>query len=62
MHDLRLAVLGLCNPPEPIYLHVKNGELNGEFYLWYNYDINSVQTKLQTSKNSHIVSGEPILF
>ncbi|MEI1377548.1 MAG: hypothetical protein V7K29_24495, partial [Nostoc sp.] len=24
--------------------------------------IDSVQTKLQTSKNSHIVSGEPILF
>ena len=36
--------LGLCNPPEPIYLHVKNGELNGESYLWYNYDINNDQT------------------
>ena len=24
--------------------------------------IDSVQTKLQTSKNSHILSGEPILF
>ena len=24
--------------------------------------IDSVQTRLQTSKNSHIVSGEPILF
>ncbi|MEH2437711.1 MAG: hypothetical protein V7K25_26385 [Nostoc sp.] len=30
--------LGLCNPPEPIYLYVKSGELNGESYLWYNYD------------------------
>ena len=30
--------LGLCNPPEPIYLHVRNGDLNGESYLWYNYD------------------------
>ncbi|MEA5622848.1 hypothetical protein [Nostoc sp. UHCC 0251] len=36
--------LGLCNPPEPIYLHVKSGELNGESYLWYNYDINNDQT------------------
>lgn len=22
--------LGLCNPPEPIYLYVKSGELSGE--------------------------------
>jgi hypothetical protein len=36
--------LGLCNPPEPIYLYVKSGELNGESYLWYNYDINNDQT------------------
>ncbi|MEH2316249.1 hypothetical protein [Nostoc sp.] len=33
--------LGLCNPPEPIYLYVKKGELSGESYLWYNYDINN---------------------
>ncbi|MEH2396088.1 hypothetical protein [Nostoc sp.] len=33
--------LGLCNPPEPIYLYVKKGELSGEYYLWYNYDINN---------------------
>ncbi|MHC5615670.1 MAG: hypothetical protein ACYTXA_33025 [Nostoc sp.] len=36
--------LGLCKPPEPIYLYVKSGELNGESYLWYNYDINNNQT------------------
>jgi hypothetical protein len=36
--------LGLCNPPEPIYLYVKNGELSGESYLWYNYDINNEKT------------------
>lgn len=36
--------LGLCNPPEPIYLYVKNGELSGESYLWYNYDINNDKT------------------
>jgi hypothetical protein len=36
--------LGLCNPPEPIYLYVKNGELSGEYYLWYNYDINNEKT------------------
>lgn len=36
--------LGLCNPPEPIYLYVKNGELSGESYLWYRYDINNNET------------------
>ncbi|NJR15697.1 MAG: hypothetical protein HC785_08280 [Calothrix sp. CSU_2_0] len=36
--------LGLCNPPEPIYLYVKNGELSGESYLWYNYNINNEKT------------------
>jgi hypothetical protein len=36
--------LGLCNPPEPIYLYVKNGEFSGEYYLWYNYDINNEKT------------------
>jgi hypothetical protein len=36
--------LGLCNPPEPIYLYVKNGELSGEYYLWYNYNINNEKT------------------
>ncbi|WP_320073232.1 hypothetical protein [Nostoc sp. MG11] len=35
---------GLCNPPEPIYLYVKNGELSGESYLWYHYDINNDKT------------------
>jgi hypothetical protein len=36
--------LGLCNPSEPIYLYVKNGELSGESYLWYRYDINNNET------------------
>ncbi|MBW4557309.1 MAG: hypothetical protein KME59_15455 [Trichormus sp. ATA11-4-KO1] len=36
--------LGLCNPPEPVYLYVKNGESNGEFYLWYHYDIDKDKT------------------
>jgi hypothetical protein len=36
--------LGLCNPPEPIYLYVKNGELSGESYLWYRYDIDKDKT------------------
>ncbi|WP_104905620.1 hypothetical protein [Nostoc sp. 'Lobaria pulmonaria (5183) cyanobiont'] len=36
--------LGLCNPQEPIYLYVKKGELSGESYLWYNYDINNKMT------------------
>jgi hypothetical protein len=36
--------LGLCNPPEPIYLYVKNGELSGESYLWHKYDINNEKT------------------
>ncbi|MEA5573473.1 hypothetical protein VB733_20585, partial [Calothrix sp. UHCC 0171] len=36
--------LGLCNPPEPIYLYVKNGEVSGESFLWYQYDVNNNQT------------------
>ncbi|MBW4617697.1 MAG: hypothetical protein KME21_31810, partial [Desmonostoc vinosum HA7617-LM4] len=36
--------LGLCNPPEPIYLYVKNAELGGESYLWYHYDIDKDRT------------------
>ncbi|MEH1919763.1 hypothetical protein [Nostoc sp.] len=36
--------LGLCNPPEPIYLYVKNAELGGESYLWYHYDIEREKT------------------
>jgi hypothetical protein len=36
--------LGLCNPPEPIYLYVGNGELSGESYLWYHYDIDKEKT------------------
>ena len=31
--------LGLCNPPEPIYLYVNQGEVNGESYVWYKYNI-----------------------
>ncbi|MBN3992378.1 MAG: hypothetical protein HWQ36_18070 [Nostoc sp. NMS2] len=36
--------LGLSNPPEPIYLYVKNAELGGESYLWYHYDIDREKT------------------
>ncbi len=36
--------LGFCNPPEPVYLYVKNGELSGESYLWYQYDIENEKT------------------
>ncbi|QLE59682.1 hypothetical protein FD725_30025 (plasmid) [Nostoc sp. TCL26-01] len=36
--------LGLCNPPEPIYLYVKNGESSGESFLWYHYDIEKDKT------------------
>lgn len=31
--------LGLCNPPEPIYLYVNQGEVNGESYVWYHFNI-----------------------
>ena len=31
--------LGLCNPPDPIYLFVNQGEVNGESYVWYNLNI-----------------------
>ncbi|MBW4565943.1 MAG: hypothetical protein KME32_33660 [Mojavia pulchra JT2-VF2] len=36
--------LGLCNPPEPIYLYVKNGEVSGESFLWYHYNIDQDKT------------------
>jgi hypothetical protein len=36
--------LGLCNPPEPVYLYVKNGEVSGECFLWYHYDIDKDKT------------------
>ncbi|BBD70706.1 hypothetical protein NIES4072_70730 [Nostoc commune NIES-4072] len=36
--------LGLSNPPEPIYLYVKNAELSGESYLWYHYNIDKDKT------------------
>jgi hypothetical protein len=32
--------LGLCNPPEPIYLYVNQGEVDGESYVWYKFNIN----------------------
>ncbi len=31
--------LGLCNPPEPIYLFVNQGEVDGESYVWYKFNI-----------------------
>jgi hypothetical protein len=31
--------LGLCNPPEPIYLYVNQGEVDSESYVWYKFDI-----------------------
>jgi hypothetical protein len=31
--------LGLCNPPEPIYLYVNQGEIDGESYVWYKFNI-----------------------
>jgi hypothetical protein len=32
--------LGLGNPPEPVYLYVKNEQLGGEQYVWYKYIFN----------------------
>ncbi|MCC5669723.1 hypothetical protein LC653_39440 [Nostoc sp. CHAB 5784] len=31
--------LGLCNPPKPIYLYVNQGEVDGESYVWYKFNI-----------------------
>ncbi len=31
--------LGLCNPPQPIYLYVKKLEVDGRIYAWYNCEI-----------------------
>ncbi|BBD63213.1 hypothetical protein NIES2109_60630 (plasmid) [Nostoc sp. HK-01] len=36
--------LGFCNPPEPVYLYVKSGELSGESYLWYHFNIEEDKT------------------
>jgi hypothetical protein len=46
--------LGLCNPPKPIYLYVKSGELNGESYLWYNYDNDKTIPIQQTGLTGYI--------
>lgn len=35
--------LGLCDPPEPIYLYVGQGEANGQGYLWYRFDVDAQQ-------------------
>jgi len=37
-HEIQL---GLCNPPEPVYLYVGQTELDGETSLWYQYDIDA---------------------
>ncbi len=37
--------LGLCNPPLPVYLYVNQGELNGESYVWYKFDVNQDKTQ-----------------
>lgn len=40
-----MVKLGLCNPPELIYLYVKSGEdTNAGAYLWYQYNIDTQQT------------------
>ncbi|MBD2536518.1 hypothetical protein H6G97_47505 [Nostoc flagelliforme FACHB-838] len=31
--------LGLCNPPEPISLYVNQGEIDGESFVWYKFNI-----------------------
>ncbi|MBD6620815.1 hypothetical protein FNW02_34955 [Komarekiella sp. 'clone 1'] len=31
--------LGLCNPPKPVYLYVNQGEVDGESYVWYKFNI-----------------------
>jgi hypothetical protein len=31
--------LGLCNPPEPVYLYVNQGEVDGESFVWYKFNI-----------------------
>ncbi|MEH2078559.1 MAG: hypothetical protein V7K89_00640 [Nostoc sp.] len=46
--------LGLCNPPEPIYLYVKKGELSGESYLWYNYNNDKTIPVQQTGLTGYI--------
>jgi hypothetical protein len=45
--------LGLCNPPEPIYLYVNQGELEGESYVWYKFNI-SQDKKIPVSQRALI--------
>ncbi|MHC5596055.1 MAG: hypothetical protein ACYTXC_08885 [Nostoc sp.] len=43
--------LGLCNPPEPIYLYVNQGEVDGESYVWYKFNI-SQDKKIPVSQRA----------
>ncbi|MBN3945161.1 MAG: hypothetical protein HWQ38_01175, partial [Nostoc sp. NMS7] len=42
--------LGLCNPPEPIYLYVNQGEVDGESYVWYKLNISQDKKILVTQR------------
>ena len=43
--------LGLCNPPEPIYLFVNQGKVDGESYVWYKLNI-SQDKKIPVSQRA----------
>ncbi|MHC5671215.1 hypothetical protein [Nostoc sp.] len=43
--------LGLCNPPEPVYLYVNQGEVDGESYVWYKFNI-SQDKKIPVSQRA----------
>ncbi|MCC5633336.1 hypothetical protein LC613_38340 [Nostoc sphaeroides CHAB 2801] len=43
--------LGLCNPPEAIYLYVNQGEVDGESFVWYKFNI-SQEKKIPVSQRA----------
>ncbi|MBD2536108.1 hypothetical protein H6G97_45060 [Nostoc flagelliforme FACHB-838] len=43
--------LGLCNPPEPVYLYVNQGEVDGESFVWYKFNI-SQEKKILLSQRA----------
>ncbi|MCC5633962.1 hypothetical protein LC613_41885 [Nostoc sphaeroides CHAB 2801] len=45
--------LGLCNPPEPVYLFVNQGEVDGESFVWYKFNI-SQEKKIPVTQRALI--------
>lgn len=46
--------LGLCNLPDPIYLYVGNGDIEGKNYCWYYHN---PDTRINTPEYSPAICG-----